>query len=51
MKSIGEDWKKLDDSLKQPYQELAEKDKDRYAAECAAADLDPKTAGKKPKVR
>ncbi len=50
-KSIGLAWKNLDESEKQPYQELAEKDKDRYAAECAAAGVDPKTAGKKPKVR
>ena len=51
MKSIGEDWKKLDETEKHPYQKLADEDKERYMAECAAAGLDPKTASKKPKVR
>lgn len=35
---LGAAWKELDDKEKKPYQDQAEKDKARYAKECADKD-------------
>ena len=47
LKLLGDAWSKLNDNEKKKYQEMADKDKERYEKECKEKGIEHKGKGKK----